>query len=189
MIIRVGANHVLQWGARKVTCALGWGGVRADKREGDGATPAGRYALRGVMYRADRVPRPLTGLPVTPIRPSDGWCDDPADRRYNTRIHRPFRFRNEVLWRDDSLYDILVVVGHNDAPPVSGRGSAIFIHLARPGFVPTEGCVALAPRELRALLTACDDRTTIQVTEAGGRSPNMPVPTRTSVAPKAIAIG
>lgn len=137
----------------EVPAALGRGGRRADKREGDGATPTGRFALRYCLYRPDRVARPITALATRPIGPADGWCDDPAvPDRYNRPVPLPFAGSHEVLWREDRLYDVIVVVGHNDDPPVPGAGSAIFLHMARPDFSATEGCVALARPTLLGLL-------------------------------------
>ncbi|WP_270936859.1 L,D-transpeptidase family protein [Falsiroseomonas oryzae] len=137
-------------------CALGKGGVRpaTEKREGDGATPAARMALRRVLFRADRGPPPRCAVPVEPIAPEDGWCDDPAHRSYNRPVRLPFDASHEKLWRDDHLYDVIGVLGWNDDPVERGRGSAIFLHQAWPDYRPTEGCVALAPRDLRALLEA-----------------------------------
>jgi L,D-peptidoglycan transpeptidase YkuD (ErfK/YbiS/YcfS/YnhG family) len=131
---------------------VGHGGIRADKREGDGATPVGLIKLRRVFYRADRGPAPRCAVPVEPLAPDDGWCDDPADRRYNMRVRTPYAARHEALWRADSVYDIIGVLGWNDAPVAPGRGSAIFIHIAAPDWRPTEGCVALLERDLRAVL-------------------------------------
>jgi L,D-peptidoglycan transpeptidase YkuD (ErfK/YbiS/YcfS/YnhG family) len=122
------------------------------KREGDGATPAARLALRRVLYRADRVPAPACALAVEPLAPEDGWCDDPADRAYNRPVRLPFDGRHEALWRADAVYDIIGILGWNDDPVERGRGSAIFLHLARPDFSPTEGCVALAEPDLRRVL-------------------------------------
>ncbi|MBI0433018.1 L,D-transpeptidase [Roseomonas sp. KE0001] len=135
-------------------CALGKGGIRParEKREGDGATPAGFLPLRRVLYRADRLRAPDCAVPVEPIAPADGWCDDVAHPAYNTRIRLPHEARHEVLWRQDPVYDIIGILGWNDAPVERGRGSAIFLHLARPGYPPTEGCIALAEPDLRALL-------------------------------------
>lgn len=135
-------------------CALGRGGVRVEKQEGDGATPAGLLPLRRILYRADRVAPPACRAPVEPIAPTDGWCDDPAHPDYNRQIRLPHPARHEELWREDALYDIIGVLGWNDAPVVRGRGSAIFLHLARPDLAPTEGCIALPERELRAALAA-----------------------------------
>ena len=134
--------------------ALGRGGVRQDKQEGDGATPVGVLPLRRVLYRADRV-RPLEcAVPVEPIAPTDAWCDDPSQPAYNRMIRLPHDGRYEELWRQDPLYDIVGVLGWNDAPVERGRGSAIFLHVARPDFGPTEGCIALAVGDLRQVLTA-----------------------------------
>jgi L,D-peptidoglycan transpeptidase YkuD (ErfK/YbiS/YcfS/YnhG family) len=155
---RVGPDGILRLGPHAWRCALGKGGIRADKREGDGATPAGLLPLRRVLYRADRVPPPVPcAVPVEPLAPQDGWCDDPAHPDYNRRIILPHPARHERLWREDALYDILGVLGWNDGeegPVRRGRGSAIFLHLARPDRAPTEGCIALAPADLRAALAA-----------------------------------
>lgn len=137
-------------------CALGRGGIRpaAVKREGDGATPAARLPLRRLLYRADRGAAPRCAVPVEPIAPGDGWCDDPSHPAYNRRVTLPFDASHERLWREDHVYDLIGVLGWNDDPVERGRGSAIFLHLARPGFPPTEGCVALESRDLRAVLEA-----------------------------------
>ncbi|MGH6865927.1 MAG: L,D-transpeptidase family protein [Methyloceanibacter sp.] len=132
--------------------ALGRGGIRALKREGDGATPLGRFPVRQVLYRADRRPRPHTPLPVHVIR-DDGWCDDPRDRNYNRMVKLPSRRSAESLKRADNLYDVVLVLGYNDRPRVRGKGSAIFVHLARPGYTPTDGCIALAKPNLLAVLS------------------------------------
>ncbi|MEJ0018099.1 MAG: L,D-transpeptidase family protein [Acetobacteraceae bacterium] len=134
--------------------ALGHGGVRLDKQEGDGATPAGLLPLRRVLYRADRVRAPECAVPVEPIAPTDGWCDDPAERDYNRMIRLPHDGRFEELWRRDALYDVIGVLGWNDSPVERRRGSAIFLHVARPDYGPTEGCIALALGDLRQVLAA-----------------------------------
>lgn len=144
-------------------CALGRSGRRARKREGDGATPAGRWILLEVLYRADRVRRPRTGLPVRALRPSDGWCDAVGDRNYNRRVVHPYPASAERLWRQDHVYDLIVVLSQNRVPRVQGHGSAVFIHLARTGLAPTEGCVALGERDLRRLLAGADRRTRLLV--------------------------
>lgn len=145
----------LRVGGRTYRCALGRGGVRGGKCEGDGATPVGVFPLRGVLYRADRVDRPATGLPVRPIAAEDGWCDAPDDPNYNRPVTRPYGASHERMWRRDRVYDLVVVLGHNDDPPVPGAGSAIFLHVARPDYAPTEGCVALALADLLAVLADC----------------------------------
>ena len=146
------SEGVLRLRDRAFRCALGRGGIAAHKMEGDGATPAGLLPLRRVLYRADRLPAPACAVPVEPIGLRDGWCDDPRDPAYNRPVRLPHDGRHEELWRSDAVYDIVAVLGWNDAPVVRDRGSAIFLHLARPGYPPTEGCVALALEDLRAVL-------------------------------------
>jgi L,D-peptidoglycan transpeptidase YkuD (ErfK/YbiS/YcfS/YnhG family) len=132
--------------------ALGRGGVRADKSEGDGATPPGILPLRRVLYRADRGAMPACAVPVELLAPDDGWCDDLTHRDYNRMVRLPHTGRHERLWRDDGIYDLIGVLGWNDAPVERGRGSAIFLHVARPDLAPTEGCVALPGPVLREVL-------------------------------------
>lgn len=139
---------VLCAGWLKVPCAIGRGGIRALKREGDGASPRGTWAFRSGYYRADRIRRPETRLLTRPIKPEDGWCDAPGDGNYNRPVRHPYRASAEYLWRADGLYDLVLVLGYNDIPRTKGKGSAIFMHIARPDFAPTEGCVALSLRDL-----------------------------------------
>ena len=138
-------------------------GIRVIKREGDGSTPAGCWKLLGVLYRADRVSSPVTALPVNAIPASDGWCDAPDDRNYNSPVKLPYPRSAEEMWREDSIYDIVVVLDHNTRPRVRWHGSAVFIHAARPQFAPTAGCVALELRALRRLLDRIGPRTRIVV--------------------------
>jgi len=132
--------------------AIGRGSVRALKREGDGGTPLGRFPIRLVLYRADRLKRPRTPLPLHAIRPDDGWCDDPNDRNYNRLVRLPAQCGAESLMRADALYDVVLVLGYNDRPRIRGKGSAIFVHLARSGYTPTEGCIAFSRRDLMAVI-------------------------------------
>ncbi|MBR0671678.1 L,D-transpeptidase family protein [Neoroseomonas soli] len=153
-IARVTPDGLLRFRGETLRCALGAGGIRADKREGDGATPTGLLPIRRILWRADRGPRPACTLPAEPIASEDGWCDDPGHPDYNRPIRLPHAARHERLWRDDAIYDVIAVLGWNDAPVQRGRGSAIFLHVARPGLAPTEGCVALPENDLRRLLAA-----------------------------------
>lgn len=148
---------------RTLPCTLGPGGIVAAKREGDAATPRGTWPLRCLYYRADRMPRPRTGLPVFPIRAEDGWCDDPADRFYNRPVKLPHPASAEHLCRADRLYDLLVVLGHNDAPVVPGRGSCIFFHVMSPHRGPTAGCVAVEPRDMLRVLERCGPHTRMAI--------------------------
>lgn len=160
----------VRWDGGGARCAIGRTGVRIDKREGDGATPAGSFPLRQLLWRPDRVAAPLSGLPLRPIAPDDGWCDDPADPAYNRPVRLPYSASHERMWRDDGLYDLVIVVGHNDAPVVPGHGSAIFVHVAEADYAPTAGCVALALADLQALVAACrpGDRLRIEPDPAPG---------------------
>jgi L,D-peptidoglycan transpeptidase YkuD (ErfK/YbiS/YcfS/YnhG family) len=149
-----GGRAFLRAGGLVLRCAIGRGGISWRKREGDGATPAGRLHLLDLRVRRDRILPPLTGVPLHTIRRGDGWCDAPDDGRYNRPVRLPASASHEHMWREDHLYDVVGVLDWNVRPRTSNRGSAIFLHLARPGYVPTEGCIALAPNDLRRLLAA-----------------------------------
>ena len=131
---------------------MGRAGVKTDKREGDGATPAGTYPLVSILYRPDRIVAPVSRLPVKPLAPSDGWVDEPADANYNRPVSLPYPVSAEQMWRQDDLYDALVIIGYNMEPVVPGAGSAIFLHVATPDFAPTAGCVAVKKEILLGLL-------------------------------------
>jgi L,D-peptidoglycan transpeptidase YkuD (ErfK/YbiS/YcfS/YnhG family) len=153
MIRQSGSTYIADWGAGERRCSVGRGGVGEKRREGDGVTPAGSWPLRRVFYRADRLDRPNILLPVEKLHPDDAWCDIPGDPNYNRLVRLPYATLNECLWRDDHLYDVIAVVGFNDSPVIQDKGSAIFVHLARNDFAPTEGCVALTLEDLLAALS------------------------------------
>ncbi len=144
-------------------CALGRTGIRALKREGDGATPRATLPLVSVLWRADRLGRPPTALPLRAIRADDGWCDAPADGRYNRAVPLPCPVSHEELRRDDGLYDVLVVLDFNLRPRVARGGSAIFLHCARPGLTATAGCVAFPRPVLLRLLARLPSRARLRV--------------------------
>jgi L,D-peptidoglycan transpeptidase YkuD (ErfK/YbiS/YcfS/YnhG family) len=154
---------LLTAGALAIPVALGRGGIKANKREGDGGTPRGSFRLRRLWWRADKRSRPPTSLPVQRIRAEDGWCENPADRHYNQPIKVPARTDADRLKRKDDLYDFIIEIDHNTRPRVAGRGSAVFIHAARQGFAPTAGCVALELNTLRRLLSRLGPRTRLVV--------------------------
>ena len=217
-------NRAQGWlaaGAQRIPVALGRAGIKANKREGDGGTPRGCFHPVRIWWRADRGPRPITSLPIRYIGPTDAWCENPADRRYNRpfalvpgklardisadlgytrdRYHAPNqkvrartadkftqsaqagllsakpvptpdqvrgrlfaeRALTDRLWRDDYLYDLIVEIDHNTRPRIAGRGSAVFIHIARPGLAPTAGCVALPGARLRWLIAHIGRKTKI----------------------------
>jgi L,D-peptidoglycan transpeptidase YkuD (ErfK/YbiS/YcfS/YnhG family) len=146
-----------------VPVALGRSGIRPLKHEGDGGTPAGRFQPVRLWWRADRLPRPRTFLPVRRIASDDAWCEDPADRRYNHAFKRSANEPGDRLKRDDHLYDLIIEIDHNSRPRVAGRGSAIFVHVARPGLSPTAGCVALKRADLIRLVARLGRRTAILI--------------------------
>jgi len=145
-------KDLLRFEGRDYVCAVGRGGIAADKCEGDGVTPIGLWPLRRVLYRADRLSEPACYLERQKLTPEDGWCDDPGHADYNRQVVLPHGGSFENLWREDTVYDIIVVLGHNDDPVIAGQGSAIFLHIARDDYAPTEGCVALARDDLISVL-------------------------------------
>jgi L,D-peptidoglycan transpeptidase YkuD (ErfK/YbiS/YcfS/YnhG family) len=153
-------------GDRTFDCALGRSGLVADKREGDGGTPIGRFPFRRLLYRADRVAHIETRLPARHIERDDGWCDDPASPDYNQPVRLPHPARHEQLWLESPLYDLVVVIGHNDDPIVPGAGSAVFLHVARDDWSPTAGCVAFRREDLLAILAHVTTRDSVHVQSA-----------------------
>ncbi|MGA7787458.1 MAG: L,D-transpeptidase family protein [Xanthobacteraceae bacterium] len=148
-------------GSKTLPVALGRGGIKAVKREGDGGTPAGRFHPIRLWWRADRLSRPRTLLPVRRIGTADAWCENPVDRRYNRAFQRSANEPGDRLRRDDGLYDVFVEIDHNARPRVARHGSAVFIHIARDGFAPTAGCVALRRRDLLGLVSRLSPKTRI----------------------------
>ncbi len=163
VVSRRRTTGLLAAGNFRFPCALGRSGCKPLKREGDGATPLGRFKLRRVYFRPDRVARPGSPLPVRPTRSADGWCDAPGDRNYNRPVTHPYPASAERMWRDDQLYDIVVVLGYNDVPRIRGRGSAVFLHVARPDLAPTEGCIALRRADLAKLLPLIGRKSVLRV--------------------------
>jgi L,D-peptidoglycan transpeptidase YkuD (ErfK/YbiS/YcfS/YnhG family) len=166
MLFRAHADGRFELNGRILRCAIGKTGAIAasDKREGDNKSPLGRWTMREVWYRPDVYPDgPRTALPVRATRPDDGWCDAPGDPNYNRPVGLPYPASAERMWRDDAVYDLVVILGHNDDPPVPGMGSAIFMHLAREGYPGTEGCVALAREDIEAVLAAAQPGDVVEI--------------------------
>lgn len=154
---------ILRAGSFTLPVALGRAGIVANKREGDGGTPRGRFRLKRLWWRADRITRPRTALPLRPIGPLDAWSEDPADRRYNRPVRRRPSEPGDRLMREDALYDLILEIDHNDRPRIAGRGSAVFIHVARENFGPTAGCIALRRNDLLRLIEWLSPRTWIHI--------------------------
>lgn len=152
-----------QWSGNSVRCALGETGMRALKKEGDRSTPMGTWRLIGAFFRADRMPRPFCRLPLRAIQKNWGWCDDKTSCAYNRFVKLPCRSSHETLWREDRLYDLIIVMDYNFKFRVKNRGSAIFLHCAAPGLSPTKGCIALEKNDFRRLLPRLSARAEITV--------------------------
>ncbi|MEO9970636.1 MAG: L,D-transpeptidase family protein [Hyphomonadaceae bacterium] len=156
------------FGGKAYKCASGKGGAVSaeDKTEGDGATPLGQWRLRRIFYRPDRIAPPKSNLPLVPLRPTDGWCDAPLDPLYNRPVSLPYPSSHEKLWREDHVYDVIVELGHNDDPVIPYRGSAVFMHVAKTDYTPTEGCIALALDDLLDLLSRVEVNTIMDIRPA-----------------------
>lgn len=162
-LIIVNQYDSLYFEGKTYRCAIGSKGFTALHKEGDNATPLGTFALRECWYRADRIEKPETVLLLRTIEKDDGWCDEPTDSEYNKYVKLPFAASHEKLWREDRVYDIIVPIGFNDNPPVPGAGSAIFLHLAKPDYSPTQGCVAVAYEDMIAILKQLTPQTRIAI--------------------------
>lgn len=158
-------DGVLRFRTHRTRCALGAGGLAADKKEGDKKTPIGRFALRRIWWRPDRYSLPESGLPIRIISQKSGWSDDMGAPDYNRPVRLPYAPRHEKLWRHDRLYDVFIELGVNDAPPEKGRGSAIFLHLEKNNFQPTLGCVAVSRASMDFLLRHVQPDTHIRICE------------------------
>ena len=159
-----GSRARLRYGDLEFECALGKAGVTTTKREGDHATPTGRFSLRQLFYRPDKFQTaPVCTLPMQEMEMLDGWCDASEHEAYNQYVRLPFGASHEQLWREDEVYNLVIVLGYNDDPVVPGAGSCIFIHVARENYAPTEGCVALAQDDLLKLLATIGKSTEIMI--------------------------
>ena len=164
-IFRVTPDSSFNGGDISTRCAFGESGMIEldDKKESDGGSPIGVWPLRHVYYRPDRLERPETGLEVIELQPDDGWCDDSDDSMYNQHVKLPYDASHEELWRQNHTYDIIVKLGFNDDPIVSGLGSAIFFHIAEPGYPPTKGCIAISMEDMLQVLAASDSETKLEI--------------------------
>lgn len=161
--IIVSSNGTLFFSGKTFKCSIGKGGVSNNKHEGDGATPAGCFLIRKVFYRSDRIDKINTVIPIEILSKDYGWCDDVEDLNYNKYVKLPYLASHENLWRDDNIYDIIVVLGYNDDPVIVGKGSAIFMHIARENYSPTAGCIALSQSDLIEILESISKDTSVCV--------------------------
>lgn len=164
MVSLIVRGNQLFWGDKVFPCAVGKNGFSEQKREGDNCTPLGTFALRECWFRPDKLGFvPESGLLLRDITPYDGWCDAPSHINYNMHVRLPFEAHHELLWREDDCYDVMVPLGYNDGPILPGWGSAIFLHVAKPGYSGTEGCVALSRDDLLAIVAQADESSTITI--------------------------
>lgn len=162
-IITVNPSGSLTFKNKVYKCALGKSGVTNLKSEGDGTTPAGTFPIREILYRPDRLAAPKTSLPLTSLKPNDGWCDDPEHIDYNKKVIIPHDGHVEKLWRKEKVYDVIVIIGYNDDPVKKFIGSAIFLHVAKSGFKKTEGCVALKLDDLNEIVAQLTAESLIKI--------------------------
>lgn len=164
MNLRVLSETELEFNGKRYRCAIGKNGFTRTKIEGDNCTPIGVFPLRECWWRKDKLATPpQTGLATRVIHKEDGWCDEPRDVFYNTHVTLPFAASHEKLWREDDVYDVIIPLGYNDNPVEAGKGSAIFMHVAKPGYAGTEGCVALALPDVLEILRGVDAETCIEI--------------------------
>ena len=144
-------------------CLLGRSGITTNKKEGDGATPAGKFRLLFGFFRHDRITLPANQLSFHKIKPADGWCDSPSSPNYNSPIKLPFTASHEIMMREDRLYNVCIVMDYNISEKRKGKGSAIFFHITSPVGKPTEGCVALSPEHMQKILPFLNDQITMTI--------------------------
>ncbi len=161
-MIKIQGNN-FTFAGKTYSCSVGKKGFSDDKKEGDGKTPFGIFPLRELWCRADKIKQPDTQLPVRIITQNDGWCDDINSPDYNKHIILPYNFSHEKLWREDDVYDLIIPLGYNDSSIIKGKGSAIFLHIAKPDYSGTEGCVALAKNDLLEILPFLSKQVQIEI--------------------------
>ena len=162
-MIIVKKTRVLSFLNKKYKCALGYAGIKKNKKEGDGATPSGIYTLTKIYYRKDKIKNLQSPLKKIVIKKNMIWCDDSDSQFYNIQCYLPKKFSYEKLYRKDNIYDIIVVIDYNLNPIKKNKGSAIFIHIARKNYEPTKGCIALKKSDLLFILKNCKKKTKIKI--------------------------
>ena len=153
----------LTCGQYKVKCAVGKRGISQKKREGDLITPVGRYRIKYVLYRKDRIKKIQTQLRKIIIRKNMGWCDDPRSKNYNKLINLPFNYSYEKLFKKENIYDIILVLDYNMRPVKKNKGSAIFIHITKKNYKKTQGCIAIKKTGLLKILKKIDINTKVKI--------------------------
>ena len=154
-------NKKLSFSNYKVKCAIGKRGISKIKKEGDNRTPKGKYKFKTLLYRKDRVNLIKTSIKKKIITKNMGWCDDPKSNYYNKLIKYPFKYSSEKLYKKNNTYDIILVINYNLNPTISGKGSAIFLHIATKNYKPTKGCIAISKKNMKLILKYIKKETVI----------------------------
>ena len=162
-MIIVKKSGYLQYKNLKFRCALGKAGIKKKEKEGDNVTPKGIFKITSMYYRPDKIKNIITAVKKIKIKKNIGWCDDPNSHFYNQQISLPNKFGHEKLYRNDSLYDLILVLNYNVNPIIKNKGSAIFMHIAKKNYKKTKGCVALKKKHLIELISKIKKNTKIKI--------------------------
>tara|TARA_B110001452_G_scaffold238702_1_gene219349 strand:+ start:1004 stop:1495 length:492 start_codon:yes stop_codon:yes gene_type:complete len=154
-------NKFLYFKDYRIKCAIGKRGITSKKVEGDRMTPKGSFRLKSIFYRKDRIFKIKSSLKKNVIRKNMGWCDDPSSKYYNKIIKFPFDKSAEQLWKRNNIYDIIVIIDYNLRPVIRNKGSAIFLHVAKKKYKPTQGCISVSKRDMYLLIKKINNRTKI----------------------------
>ena len=147
----------------KLRCSIGKNGISYKKKEGDNKTPRGKFKLKYILYRKDRITNLKTKLKKIVICKEMGWCDDPNSKYYNQMVKLPFKGSAEKLWLKDNIYDIIIIIDYNLNPVIKFKGSAVFLHLAKNSYQSTKGCVAINKNDMKLLLEKINKKSKLQI--------------------------
>ena len=156
-------NKFLYFDKYRIKCAIGKRGITSKKIEGDAKTPRGKFGLKSIFYRKDRIPKLKTSLKKIVIKKNIGWCDESSSRQYNKMIKFPFRLSAEKLWLKDNIYDVIIVINYNLRPVIQNKGSAIFLHIAKKNYKSTKGCIAISRKDIIFLSSKVNSKTKIKI--------------------------
>ena len=162
-MIIINKSSYLKYKNFRFRCALGKAGIGKKKKEGDNITPKGLYKIVKIYYRKDRIKKVSSKLKLIKITKNIGWCDDPNSEKYNQIINLPTKYSYEKLYRKDNIYDLILVLNYNMNPVVKNKGSAIFIHIAKQEYQPTQGCIALKKGNLVKLISKINKNIAIKI--------------------------
>ena len=156
-------NKFLYFQKYKLRCSVGKRGISINKKEGDKKTPKGEFKLKYILYRKDRIFDLKTRLKKIVIKKRMGWCDDPNSNYYNKIINFPSKYSAEKLWKKENVYDIIIVIDYNLNPLIKNKGSAIFLHIAKRKYQPTNGCIAVSKKNIILMVYIINKKTKITI--------------------------